>query len=93
MLRMIGGTGEGNGPFMTVHDGFGGPGGGQRGWDGYLAGADRLALDTHSYLCFGFQNNDSMTQQSMKPCTMWAPLFNATLTGFGLNVGGEFSYV
>ncbi|EGG10416.1 family 5 glycoside hydrolase [Melampsora larici-populina 98AG31] len=91
LLRMIGGVGEGNGPFMVIHDGFGGSGGGQRGWDTYLPGADRLGLDTHSYLCFGPQNTDSMGYNSMKPCLQWAPLFNETLSGFGLNVGGEFS--
>ncbi|KAH9810466.1 family 5 glycoside hydrolase [Melampsora americana] len=91
LLRMIGGVGEGNGPFMVIHDGFGGSGGGQRGWDKYLPGADRLGLDTHSYLCFGPQNTDSMGFNSMKPCLQWAPLFNETMAGFGLNVGGEFS--
>ncbi|KAG0152493.1 hypothetical protein CROQUDRAFT_667334 [Cronartium quercuum f. sp. fusiforme G11] len=91
LLRMIGGVGEGNGPFMIIHDGFGGVNLGQRGWDGFLAGADRLGLDTHSYLCFGPQNADSVAYNSAKPCQQWAPLFNKTMAGFGLNIGGEFS--
>lgn len=44
MMRDITGIGEGNGPFMVIHDGFGGTGGGHLGWTGYLAGADRLGL-------------------------------------------------
>lgn len=88
----MGGTGEGNGPFMAIHDGFGGPaGGGPRGWDGFLAGADRLALDSHTYLCFGPQNADTVTVNSMKPCTLWAPLTNETMASFGLHMTAEYS--
>ncbi|KAA1087539.1 hypothetical protein PGT21_033305 [Puccinia graminis f. sp. tritici] len=87
MLRTIGGTGEGNGPFMVIHDGFsGGPG-----WTGFLHGADRLGLDTHSYFCFGVQNADSVPVNSAKPCQQWASLANATMAGFGLSITGEFS--
>lgn len=90
---MIGGVGEGHGPFMIIHDGFDGPQAGRRGWDGYLKGADRLGLDTHSYLCFGPQNIDSMGYNSMKPCLKSAALTNQTMAGFGLSITGEFSSV
>lgn len=39
MMREI--TGIGRGPIITIHDGFMGP----EEWDGFLDGADRLALD------------------------------------------------
>lgn len=87
MLRAIGGTGEGNGPFMVIHDGF--LGGAT--WAGFLQGADRLGLDEHTYLCFGAQNSDSVAANSVKPCQRWATLANATSAGFGLSLNGEFS--
>lgn len=91
LLRMIGGVGEGKGPFMVIHDGFGGAQLGQRAWDGFLPGADRLGLDTHSYLCFNAQSADSVETNAAKTCQMWAPLVNQTLANFGLSVTGEFS--
>ncbi|KAG0152496.1 hypothetical protein CROQUDRAFT_35311 [Cronartium quercuum f. sp. fusiforme G11] len=93
LLRKIGGTGEGKGPFMAIHDGFATSSGGQgqRDWDGYLKGADRLALDTHSYLAFSQQSNDSVSHNSVKPCIKWAASYNATLAGFGLAISGEYS--
>ncbi|PLW49293.1 hypothetical protein PCASD_02735 [Puccinia coronata f. sp. avenae] len=87
MLRAIGGTGEGNGPFMVIHDGFSGG----TTWAGFLQGADRLGLDSHQYLCFGAQNSDSVPVNSAKPCQQWATLANASSTAFGLSITGEFS--
>ncbi|KAI8457963.1 glycoside hydrolase superfamily [Phakopsora pachyrhizi] len=91
MLRSIGGIGEGKGPFMAIHDGFGGPGAGQRGWDGFLQGADRLGLDTHHYFCFNAQNTDSIETTSSRACTQLTPSVSQTLDGFGLLVFGEYS--
>lgn len=87
MLRFIGGTGEGNGPFMVIHDGFSA----STGWGGFLSGADRLGLDTHTYMCFGAQNVDSVAANSAKPCQQWATVANSTSTSFGLSMTGEFS--
>ncbi len=42
MIRGIGGVGEGNGPFISIHDGFQG----LPDWAGFLSGSDRIALDT-----------------------------------------------
>jgi glucan 1,3-beta-glucosidase len=50
MIRNITGFGEGNGPFIAIHDGFD-----IGGWDNFLPGSDRIALDTHPY--FAFQNS------------------------------------
>lgn len=76
---------------MVIHDGFTGTGGGHRGWDGYLAGADRVGLDTHPYFSFDKQSNDSMDYNAYKPCTYWAKSFNQTNAGFGFNFAGEYS--
>ena len=46
IIRDITGIGEGNGPFLSIHDGFIG----STSWYGFLPGADRLALDQHSYI-------------------------------------------
>lgn len=48
MLREITGTGAGNGPYVSIHDGFRGT----TQWAGYLPGADRLILDQHPYFAF-----------------------------------------
>lgn len=42
MMRSITGYGAGNGPVISIHDGFLG----QAKWVGFLKGADRVALDT-----------------------------------------------
>lgn len=52
MIRDITGIGEGHGPFITIHDGFE-----PTIWAGFLAGSDRIALDTHPYFAFDGQPN------------------------------------
>lgn len=52
MIRGITGYGQGNGPYMAIHDGF------NLGlWAGFLPGSDRIILDTHPYLAFNGQAN------------------------------------
>jgi glucan 1,3-beta-glucosidase len=48
-MREITGYGEGNGPYMAIHDGFAGP----ATWSGFMRGADRVAMDYHPYFAFG----------------------------------------
>lgn len=48
MIRGITGLGEGNGPVISIHDGFEG----LPQWVGFMTGADRVALDTHPYFAF-----------------------------------------
>jgi glucan 1,3-beta-glucosidase len=50
----ITGYGAGNGPFITIHDGFLNVGT----WANYMNGSDRLVLDTHPYFAFDGQPND-----------------------------------
>ena len=53
MIRNITGYGDGNGPYIAIHDGF------QvlSSWAGFLEGSDRIILDTHRYLAFDGQPN------------------------------------
>lgn len=48
MIRSITGVGEGNGPYISIHDGFQGV----SSWSDFLRGSDRIALDTHPYFAF-----------------------------------------
>ena len=48
-MRSITGLGAGNGPFISIHDGFAG----LASWANFLPGSDRIALDTHPYFSFG----------------------------------------
>lgn len=47
---------------ISLHDGF------QRQdlWFDFLEGSDRVALDTHSYLCFTEPNDDPLSLQALK---------------------------
>jgi glucan 1,3-beta-glucosidase len=49
MIRSIGGTGAGKGPYIAIHDGFEA----LTTWAGFMTGADRMVLDTHPYFAFG----------------------------------------
>ncbi|KAF8171407.1 glycoside hydrolase superfamily [Mycena galopus ATCC 62051] len=55
MIRSITGYGAGNGPFVSIHDGFDNV----SSWAGFLAGSDRIMLDTHPYFAFDQQPNDA----------------------------------
>ena len=48
MIRNITGYGAGNGPFISIHDGFTS----LTDWVNILPGADRIMLDTHPYFAF-----------------------------------------
>lgn len=95
-MRGITGLGAGNGPYMSIHD-FGlAPS-----WAGFIAGADRLALDTHPYVAFNGQPNTQPISTSTGAdaggiwpalaCTGWGDQVNTSQTAFGVTVAGEFS--
>ncbi|KAJ1026272.1 hypothetical protein NDA16_002359 [Ustilago loliicola] len=86
-IREITGTGAGNGPYITIHDGFL-P---LSNWQGFLSGGDRIAWDTHPYICFGQQNNDPWDSQIMKPCQQYTPLLDNARSNMGVSMGGEMS--
>ena len=54
IIRGITGYGEGNGPYIAIHDGFN-----LATWADFLPGSDRMVLDTHPYLAFNGQANDA----------------------------------
>lgn len=86
-LRAITGTGAGNGPYITIHDGFL-P---LSNWQGFLSGGDRIAWDTHPYICFGTQNTDPWDVQILKPCQQFTPLLDNARSNMGVAMGGEMS--
>ncbi|KAJ3561701.1 hypothetical protein NP233_g10033 [Leucocoprinus birnbaumii] len=82
-----GGTGASNGNWISLHDGFL-P---RTQWVDVLPNADRVALDSHPYLCFGGQSDNPMSSYQNVPCTTWGGSVNTSMANFGLTVAGEFS--
>lgn len=88
IIRSITGTGEGKGPFISIHDGFDS----LDSWADFLPGADRIALDTHPYFAFNGQpNTDPIGVWPARACDGWAAGVNASQTAFGVTLAGEFS--
>jgi len=87
IVREAGGTGTGNGPYVLIHDGFL-P---RSDWVGVVPDADRLALDSHPYLCFDGQSSAPMSTYAQTPCQTWGGLVNASMATFGFTNAGEFS--
>ncbi|KAH0830445.1 exo-beta-1,3-glucanase [Lanmaoa asiatica] len=86
-VRTASGIGEGNGPYVSFHDGFF-P---FSEWAGFLPNADRIAIDDHPYICFGGQSDAPMSSYAQTPCNTWASNFNTSMAAFGLSAAGEFS--
>ena len=82
-MRGITGYGEGNGPFISIHDGFAG----LSSWSGFLPQSDRIALDTHPYFAFDGSSNTAPIDTGTGPnaggtwptaaCQGWAESINA----------------
>ncbi|KAF5386819.1 hypothetical protein D9615_001629 [Tricholomella constricta] len=87
IIRQAGGTGESNGPWVSLHDGFI-P---RNQWANVFPNADRVTLDTHPYMCFGQQSDAPMSSYRNTPCTAWGSAVNASMAAFGLSNAGEFS--
>ncbi|KAH8794617.1 glycoside hydrolase family 5 protein [Flagelloscypha sp. PMI_526] len=92
MIRQI--TGVGKGMYIGLHDGFLG----MSNWAGYLAGSDRIVLDSHPYFSFngggagapiGADGKGGVWPQ--QACTAWGRSFNTSQKAFGVTIGGEFS--
>jgi glucan 1,3-beta-glucosidase len=84
---MASGVGEGNGAYVSFHDGFF-P---LSDWAGFMPNADRIALDDHPYICFADQSDAPMSSYAQTPCNTWASNFNTSMAAFGLTAAGEFS--
>ncbi|KAF9002759.1 glycoside hydrolase superfamily [Cyathus striatus] len=97
LIRNITGSGEGNGPYISIHDGF------QplSIWNGFLAGSDRIMLDEHPYFSFGGPQPDPLGVLGpngqpggpwpQRACDNWGPSTNQSRTNFGVVFAGEFS--
>jgi len=88
LIRQIGGVGVGNGPMISIHDGF------QplSNWTGLWPNADRIALDTHAYFAFGLTpSNATLTTWIQQPCKAWQPEITTSLENFGFTAAGEWS--
>ncbi|KAJ4463749.1 glycoside hydrolase superfamily [Lentinula edodes] len=97
MIRGITGLGAGNGPFISIHDGFVG----LDSWAGFLPGSDRINIDTHPYFAFDDESNDSPIATGLgsgaggiwpaQACNAWGPDINSSRSDFGVTIAGEFS--
>jgi aryl-phospho-beta-D-glucosidase BglC (GH1 family) len=96
MMRSITGVGAGNGPFMSMHDGFIG----LDRWTNFLPGSDRIALDSHPYIAFNQRPNTQPIATGLGPnaggtwpaqACEWGPGMNLSQTNFGFTYAGEFS--
>ncbi|KAG8874497.1 hypothetical protein FRB97_005864 [Tulasnella sp. 331] len=87
VLRNITGLGAGHGPYLSIHDGFE-P---LSDYANFLPGNDRLALDSHPYMCFTDQDPSPISTQLQKPCDSWADSFNTSWSSFGVTTAGEWS--
>ncbi|KAG7445616.1 glycoside hydrolase [Guyanagaster necrorhizus] len=85
-IRTSTGIGSGAGPYIAIHEGFQGV----AIWEGFLSGADRIALDQHPYLAFTGDHTSSVDQLALKPCA-WAIATNQSSKAFGVTLGGEWS--
>ncbi|KAI5120174.1 hypothetical protein M0805_008440 [Coniferiporia weirii] len=87
IVRNITGIGQGNGPFISIHDGFQS----LSDWANFFPGSDRINLDTHPYFAFGGQSTDPIGLWPAKACNAWGLTMNTSQTAFGVTVAGEFS--
>jgi len=85
MMRNITGTGEGKGPYISIHDAFV-P---LTHWpSGFIPGGDRVIVDAHPYVAFDTPAStdpldtgtgaDAGGTWPAKPCGRWAADFNNT---------------
>ncbi|KAF7328260.1 Glycoside hydrolase family 5 protein [Mycena venus] len=98
MIRAITGTGAGNGPYISIHDGFQAV----SSWAGFLPGSDRIVMDTHPYFAFSGQPNTQPIATGTDPsdaggqwpglaCSSWGSSLNNSRSNFGVTIAGEFS--
>ncbi|KAJ7619913.1 hypothetical protein DFH06DRAFT_937488, partial [Mycena polygramma] len=103
MTRGITGLGEGNGPFISIHDGFDGT----ASWAVFLPGSDRIILDTRQYSLNIPSLPNAPLCVPLLPLTspflfwdgkfpFWTPrltflFLDSSRMAFGVTVAGEFS--
>ncbi|KAJ7578702.1 glycoside hydrolase family 5 protein [Mycena floridula] len=87
IIRKASSTGQGNGPYMSIHHGFLS----LDAWAGFLPNADRVTIEDHPYLCFHDQTDAPVSTFAKTPCDSWGAEFNTSMGAFGLTTAGEFS--
>ncbi|WWC94566.1 hypothetical protein V866_001413 [Kwoniella sp. B9012] len=87
IIRDITGIGAGNGPQISMHDGFLGI----KSWYDFAPGADRVMLDQHNYMVFQDQPTGDLDELKVKPCQWWAASTNTTFQTYGPVNTGEWS--
>ncbi|PFH50698.1 glycoside hydrolase family 5 protein [Amanita thiersii Skay4041] len=87
LIRRASGIGAGKGPYISIHDGFS-P---RATWNDFIPNGDRIAIDSHPYLCFGPQSNAPISTYATAPCENWGQVVNNSMGAFGLTTAGEFS--
>ncbi|KAI5900779.1 glycoside hydrolase family 5 protein [Schizophyllum commune H4-8] len=97
MIREITGYGEGNGPYIAIHDGF------QpiTVWENFLAGSDRIILDQHPYFSFGAVDESPIDVNGedglpggkwpKQACDAWAAGTDTSQRNFGVTISGEMA--
>ncbi|KIM27158.1 glycoside hydrolase family 5 protein [Serendipita vermifera MAFF 305830] len=88
IIRTAGGSGAGNGPVISFHDGYYGFGD----WTGFLAGADRVGLDSHPYMVFSSLTPGEPADFASAPCGRWSDMFGGAMSSYGITAAGEWSY-
>lgn len=87
MMRNITGTGKGNGPMIAFHDGFSG----LSIFENFLTNSDRVAYDTHPYICFTPPFTDSFDSAVANVCNTFTSTTDSALANHGAYFAGEWS--
>ncbi|RXW17230.1 hypothetical protein EST38_g8624 [Candolleomyces aberdarensis] len=79
-----------NGPYLVIHDGFGvAPYFPLQ--DGFMARAERIAVEKHQYVAFEEEDTDTVSSGSAQQVSRWGPLFNQSRADHGITLATEFS--
>jgi glucan 1,3-beta-glucosidase len=88
VVKSVCGTGEGHGPYVSMHHGFESA----SAWVGLYPNADRVALDLHPYLAFNTTPYNGLPGERVTlPCANWGNMVNGSQRDFGVTTAGEWS--
>ncbi|KAJ2931107.1 hypothetical protein H1R20_g5984, partial [Candolleomyces eurysporus] len=77
-------------PYLVIHDGFGiAPYFPLQ--DGFMARAERLAVEKHLYVAFEEEDTDKVSSGSAQQVCRWGPLLNQSRADHGITLATEFS--
>ena len=84
-VRAITGLGAGQGPMLAFGDGFVDV----STWNGFLGGADRVAMDRHSYIVFQVPQNPASPGSRVSDACAVRASYRSSYAGFGYTSAGE----